>query len=134
MNDFFQDIITVKIDNKTCIERDNNSSLLVIHTIFIPMQALDHLKQDNTLSLRKFTGEVCLEEPKTCLVWYYQTLIIRVLLPTEKYKSWIKDAKDVLSSTKVTTYNLVSMIEKKSCRKRHTTSKVFTHKATPLTQ
>ena len=50
--------ITVTIDKPNWVERVKNSALLVIHTIFIPLQSPNPLKRDFPLSLHNLAGEV----------------------------------------------------------------------------
>ena len=76
--------ITVTIDKPNWVERVKNSALLVIHTIFIPLQSSNPLKRYFPLSLHNLAGEVWLDKHKTCMVWDIQTLSIMVLQPKEK--------------------------------------------------
>ena len=57
MDGLIDNIITITVDNKYSIERTKNAALLVIHTLFRPLQASEPLKCDNPLSLRKIAGE-----------------------------------------------------------------------------
>ena len=52
------DIITIDIDDPNWTERTKNAALLVIHTIFRPLNSPETLKRDDPLSLRKILGEV----------------------------------------------------------------------------
>ena len=51
MDGLFGDIITVAIDDPCWVERSKNTALLVIHTIFKPLQPYEPLKRDDPLSL-----------------------------------------------------------------------------------
>ena len=50
-------IITITADEEHWIDRAKSAALLVIHTLFRPLQTLEPLKQDDPLYLRKLTGE-----------------------------------------------------------------------------
>ena len=93
MGGFIDDIITITFDDKHWIDRAKSASLLVIHTLFRPLQPSDPLKRDNPLSLRKLAGEGKLSEQKTRLGWDTNTQSMRVSLPEEKQTSWINDKK-----------------------------------------
>ena len=53
MDVFIDDIITIDIDYPVWVERVKNIDLLVIHTIFRPLQSSEPLKWDYPFSLRK---------------------------------------------------------------------------------
>ena len=100
------DIITITVDDKHWIDRAKSADLLVIHTLFRPLQPPEPLKQDDPLSLRKLTGEGQLADHKTCLGWDINTHYMRVSLPEEKQKSCTNDIKEALDSTKINTDTL----------------------------
>ena len=53
MDGFIDDIITITVDDNHWIDRAKRAALLVIHTLFRPLQPSEPLKQDDPLSLRK---------------------------------------------------------------------------------
>ena len=57
MDGFIDDIITITVDDDYWIDRAKFAALLVIHTLFQPLQPLEPLKRDDPLSLRKLAGE-----------------------------------------------------------------------------
>ena len=57
MDVFVDDIIAITIDDPNLVGRTKNASLLVIHTIFRPLQFSSILKRDDPLSLCKLSGE-----------------------------------------------------------------------------
>ena len=57
MDGFIDDIITITVDDEHWIDRAKIASLLVIHTLFQPLQPSEPLKLDDPLSLRKLAGE-----------------------------------------------------------------------------
>ena len=97
------DIITIPVDEKHWIDRAKSAALLVIHTLFRPLQPLKPLKRDDALSLRKLAGEGQLAEQKTCLGWDINTQSLRVYPPEEKQTAWTNDIKEALASKKIKT-------------------------------
>ena len=81
MDGFINYIITITVGDKNWIGCAKSAALLVIHTLFQPVQLLEPLKRNNQLFFRKLTGEVQLAEHKTCLGWYINTQSLRVSLP-----------------------------------------------------
>ena len=57
MDRFINNIITLTIDDSTWAEIAKKLALLVIHTIFRPLQTSEPLNKDNPLSLQKLSGE-----------------------------------------------------------------------------
>ena len=112
MDGFICDIITITVDDNHWIDRARSAALLVIHTLFRPLQPLEPLKRDDPLSLRKLAGEGQLVEQKTCLGWDINTQSLRVSLPEEKHIAWTNDIKEALASTKIKTDTLESLIGK----------------------
>ena len=84
MDGFIDDIITITVHDDHWIDRAKSAALLVIHTLFRPLQPSEPLKRDDPLSLRKLAGEMQLAEKKTCLGWDISTQSLRVSLPEEK--------------------------------------------------
>ena len=112
MDGFIYDIITITVNNDHWIDRAKSAALLVIHTLFWPLQPSEPLKRDDPLSFRKLAGEVQLAEQKTCLVWDINTQSLRVSLPEEKQTAWTNDIKEALASTKIKIDTLESLIGK----------------------
>ena len=110
MDCFIDDIITITVDGEHWIDCAKSAALLVIHTLFRPLQPLEPLKRDDPLPLRKLAGEGPLAEQKTCLGWDINTQSLRVSLSEEKQTSWTNDIKEALSSTKIKTNTLESLI------------------------
>ena len=81
MDGFIYEIITITIDDPHWVERNKNTVLLIIHTIFIPWISDKPLKQDEPLSLHKITGEGQLAERNTSMGWDIQNRSLRVFLP-----------------------------------------------------
>ena len=52
MDGFIDDIITIPVDDKQCIDCAKSAAILVIHTLFRPLQPTEPLKQEDPLSLR----------------------------------------------------------------------------------
>ena len=67
MEGFIDDIITITVDDDHWIDRAKSAALLVIHTLFRPLQPSEHLEREDPLSLRKLAGEGQLAEQKACL-------------------------------------------------------------------
>ena len=57
MDIFSYNIIAITIDDTNWVERARDAALLVIHTIFRPLQYPEPLKMEDPLSLRKLAGE-----------------------------------------------------------------------------
>ena len=57
MYGFIDDIITTTVDDEHWIDCAKSAYLLVIHTLFRPLQPSEALKRDDPLSLRKLAGE-----------------------------------------------------------------------------
>ena len=103
---FIGDIITITVDDKHWIEHAKSVALLVIHTIFQPLQPSEPLKRDNPLSLRKLTGKVKLAKHKICLGWDIHTHSLRVFLTKYNQTAWATDINESLASTKIKTDTL----------------------------
>ena len=73
MNGLIYGIIAITIDDPIWVERTKNASLLVIHTIFMPLQSSEPLKRGESISLRKLAGEGQLDECNTCIICDIQT-------------------------------------------------------------
>ena len=112
MDGFIDNIITITVNDKHCIDCSKSAALLVIHTLFRPLKPSEPLKRDDPLSLRKLAGEGQLAEHKTCLWWDINTHSLRLSLLVEKQISWTTDIKESLSSTKIKTDTLESLIGK----------------------
>ena len=114
MDGFIDDIITITVDDDHWIDRAKSAALLVIHTLFRPLQPSEPLKRDDPLSLRKLAGEGQLAEQNTCLGWDINTQSLRVSLPEEKQTTWTNYIKEALASTKIKTDTLESLIGKRN--------------------
>ena len=112
MDGFINDIITITIDVNHWIDRAKSASLLVIHTLFRPLESSEPLKRDDPLSLRKLAGDGQLAERKTCLVWDINTQSLRVSLTEDKQIAWKNDIKEALATTKIKTDTLELLIGK----------------------
>ena len=93
MDGFIDDIITIMVDEEHWIDRAKSAALLVVHTLFGPLQPSEPLKRDNPLSLRKLAGEGQLTKQKTCLGWDINTHSLRVSLPEDKQTACTNDIK-----------------------------------------
>ena len=93
MNGFIYNIINIRVDDKHWIERAESAALLVIHTLFRPLQPSEPLELDDPLSLRNIAGEGKIAEHKTCLGWDIRTHSLRVFLPRWKQTAWATDIK-----------------------------------------
>ena len=78
---FIDDIITITVDDEHWIDRAKIAALLVIHTLFRPLQPSEPLKRYDPLYLRKMVGKGQLAENKICLGWDINTHSLRVFLP-----------------------------------------------------
>ena len=112
MDGFIDDITTINFDYKQWIDCAKSLSLLVIHTLFWPLQSSEPLKQDDTLFLRKLAGEGEIAEHKTCLGWGIHTQSLRVFLPKQKQIACTTDIQEALSPTEIKTDILESLIGK----------------------
>ena len=112
MDGFINNIINMTLEDKYWIERAKSAALLVIHTLFRPLQASKTLEWNNSLSLRKIGGEGKLAKRKTCLGWYINNHFLRVFLPKEEHTSWINNINNALASTKIKIDTLESLIGK----------------------
>ena len=112
MDGFIDDIITITVDDKHWIDRAKSAALLVIHTLFRPLQPSEPLKRDDPLYLRKMVGEGQLSEHKTCLGQDINTHYMRVFQPEEGKTAWTTDIKEALASTKIKTNTLEALIGK----------------------
>ena len=92
---FIDDIFTITADNKYWVEGAKIAALLVIHTLFRPLQASEPLKRDDPLSLRKIAGGGQLAEHKTFIGCYINTHSLRVYISKENQTAWVNDIKDV---------------------------------------
>ena len=106
------DIITITVDDNHWIDRAKSAALLVIHTLFRPLQPSEPLKRDDPLSLGKLAREGQLAEQNTCLGWDINTQSLRVSLTEDKQTAWTNDIKEVLASKKIKTDTLESLIGK----------------------
>ena len=112
MDGFIDDIITITVDDKHWIDYAKSAALLVIHTLFRPLQPPEPLKRDDPLALRKLAGEGQLAEQNTCLGWDINTQSMRVSLPEVKHTAWTNEIKEALVSTKIKIDTLESLIGK----------------------
>ena len=64
MNVLIDEIITIIVDDEHWIYREKSAALLVIHTLFQPLQLSEPLKRYDPLSLRKMVGERQLAKKK----------------------------------------------------------------------
>ena len=81
MDGFIDDIIIITVHDKYWIEHAKRAALLVIRTLFGPLQASEPLECDDPLSLRKIAGKRKLVKSKTCLGWYINTHALRLFMP-----------------------------------------------------
>ena len=112
MDGLIDHIITITVDDKHWIDCAKSAALLVIHTLFRPLQQSEPLKRDDPLSLSKLAGDGKLAEQKTCLVWDINTQSLRVSLPNDRKTAWTNDIKEALASTNLKTDTLESLIGK----------------------
>ena len=56
MDGFIDEIITITVNEKHGMDRPKSAALLVIHTLFRPLQPSEPLKPDDPLSIGKLTG------------------------------------------------------------------------------
>ena len=106
MDGFINNIITITVDDKHWIYRANSVVLLIIHTLFRPLQPSEPPKLDYPLSLRKWAGEGQIDEQKICLGWDINTHYMRVFLREDKQTAWTIDIKESLASTIIKTDTL----------------------------
>ena len=112
MDGFIDDIITIIVDDEHWIQNAKSASLLVIRTLFQPLQPSELLKLDDQFSLRKLVGEEKLAEHKKFPGWDIHTHSLRVFLPKEKQTAWATDIKDTLSFKIIKTDTLELLIGK----------------------
>ena len=112
MDGFIDNSITITVDDEHWIYCTKSAALLVIHTLFRPVQPSKPLKRDYPLSLRILVGEGQLAKQKICLGWYINTQHMRVSLLEEKQTACTNDIKEALASTKIKTETLESLIGK----------------------
>ena len=112
MYGFIDDIITITVYDDHWIDRAKSAALLVIHTLFQPLQSSEPLKQDNPLSWRKQAGEGQLVDQNTCLGLDINTQSLRLSLSEEKQTAWKNDIKEALAFTKIKTDTPESLIGK----------------------
>ena len=93
MDGFIDDTITITFDDNHWIYRAKSAALLVINTLFRPLQPLEPLKRDNPLSLRKLAGEGQVAEQNTCLCWDINTQSLRVSLRENKQTACTNEIK-----------------------------------------
>ena len=67
MDGFIDDIITITIDALCWVECAKNEALLVIHTIFRPVNYNRPLKRDDPHSIHKLSGEGQISKKETCM-------------------------------------------------------------------
>ena len=97
MDGFIDNITTITVDNKQWIDRAKSAAILVIHTLFRPLQPSEPLKRDDPLLLRKLVEKGKLAKHKTCLGWDINTHSMRILIYEEKLTSWTTDIKEALA-------------------------------------
>ena len=81
MGVFIDEMFTLAVDESIWVELAQNLTLMVIHTVFRPLQTSSMLTLDDPLSLRKLAAVVRLVEFNTCLFRYIHTCSLRVFLP-----------------------------------------------------
>ena len=109
---FIDNIITITADNKHWIECAKNTAILVIHSLFRPLQTYEQLKRDDPLSPRKLAEEGEPTERNTCLAWDINTHSLRLFISKDKQTSWFNHTKDALALTKSNTDTLESLVGK----------------------
>ena len=119
MDGSINEIITITIDDPRWADRTKKSALLIIHTIFRPLQSSKPLKLDEPISLRKLSGEGQFYERKTCMGWETQTRSLWVLLPGEKETAWVQEIRATLTSTKKGRQYGIPHRQAQSCRTNH---------------
>ena len=84
MDGLIYDIITLTVDDKHWIGRSKSASLLIINTLFQPLQTSEHMKRDDPISLSKLTGEGQLANHRTCIGWDINTHYLMVSIWEKK--------------------------------------------------
>ena len=110
MDVFINDIITITNYDPTWVERAKIASIMVIHTIFRPLQSSELMKWGEPISIHKPSGEFFLVERNACLDCYIKNFSLQVFIPKEKYSTWVQDIRVSLSSTKIKSEKLESLI------------------------
>ena len=64
MDGSINDMITITVENEHWIERPKSAALLVINTLFLPLQSYEPIKSNDPLSLRQIAREGKLSELK----------------------------------------------------------------------
>ena len=69
---------------------------LAIHLLSRPIILKEYVLRKPPISIIKLRAEGRLEETKTLLGWLYDTRRLRISLPSNKFKSWSKQLRDLI--------------------------------------
>ena len=71
---------------------------LAIHLLSRPIISSEDIPRKPPISIIKLRAEGRLEETKTLLGWFYDTRRLRISLPSNKFKAWSNQVRDLIKS------------------------------------
>ena len=97
---YIDDIIAVALDKANNVRKIQEAVPLAVHTIYRPVDVMEHTARDDALSLRKIAGNGTPSEQKVVLGWLICTRLFRVFLPQEKAIFWSSEIQNLLDCNK----------------------------------
>ena len=110
-DEFIDDVITAGVDfGKSSRDRLQSAAPLAIFVVARDIHPDEPITRENLMCMHKMEAEGGLEEEKIILGWYFNTRLLLISLPENKYIAWSKQIRDILSDGRVTAEDLEVLI------------------------
>ena len=83
---------------------------LAIHLLSRPIILKEHVLRKPPISIIKLRAEGRLEETKTLMGWLYDTRRLRISIPSNKFKAWSKQLRDLIERKQTSHSELDTLI------------------------
>lgn len=109
---YIDDLLTLILETNRLIQRGIHVIPLILYILFRPVHEDEPISRSDILSKAKLIAEGMLAERKTFLGWIIDSRQMRVFLPKLKTLRWINEIDSILSSERVKSKQLESVIGK----------------------
>ena len=110
-DEYVDDLITAGVDfGKASRDRLQSAAPLAIFVVARDIHPDEPIKRENLMCMHKMEAEGGLEEEKVILGWHFNTRLLLISLPENKYIAWSKQISDILSDGRVKAEDLEVLI------------------------
>ena len=100
-DEFIDNVITAGVDfGKTSKDRLQSAAPLAVFVVACDIHPDEPITRENLMCMHKMEAEGGLEEEKIILGWYFNTRLLLISLPKNKYIAWSKQIHNIIYNAK----------------------------------